>query len=494
MAMPHQDPTKTSSWKSLERHAERLSKTTIKQLAEQNRAGMDAMQISTPYGKVQFGFQRLNSAVLADLDKLTDECQLKAAKLAMISGEIVNETEQRQVLHVALRTPECNPIVDGQPVQDLICAVHEEMKTFVERVHTGFFKDVLCLGIGGSDLGPRAIVDALRFSETAKIRMHFVSNVDGHAIHEALQQLKPETTLVVIASKTFSTQETMLNAQTAKEWLEHGVHDATPHLVALTADSEAALAFGVRKDRIFGMWDWVGGRYSLWSSIGLSIALAYGFETYKDLLIGANKADEDFFGKDSNAATVLALMSIWNTNFLHMTAEAAIAYDERLRLFPSVLQQLRMESNGKSVDRDGRATTYATNPLLLTGVGTDCQHSFFQQFHQGTTPTAFEFYAVESAAHPHKEQHAILLSHARAQSEALAFGDTATIEPYRAVPGNQPSCFWMLNEISAQSLGYLFATQEHRTFVQGQLLNINSFDQFGVELGKAIAKRLQTKN
>lgn len=491
--MPHQDPTKTSSWKSLERHADRLAKTTIKQLAEQNRAGIEAMQISTPYGKVQFGFQHLDAAVLADLDKLTDECQLKAAKLAMISGEIVNETEQRQVLHVALRTPECNPIVDGQPVKDLIRAVHEEMKTFVERVHTGFFKDVLCLGIGGSDLGPRAIVDALRFSETAKIRMHFVSNVDGHAIHEALQQLKPETTLVVIASKTFSTQETMLNAQTAKEWLEHGVHDATPHLVALTANNEAALAFGVRKDRIFGMWDWVGGRYSLWSSIGLPIALAYGFETYKDLLIGANKADEDFFSKDSNAATVLALMSVWNTSFLKMPTEAAIVYDERLRLFPNFLQQLRMESNGKSTDRDGKAVTYATNPLLITGVGTDCQHSFFQQFHQGTTPTAFEFYAVETASHSYLKQHDVLLSNAHAQSEALAFGDTDASDSFKKIAGNHPSCFWMLNELSAQSLGYLFATQEHRTFVQGQLLNINSFDQFGVELGKAIAKRKQNE-
>ncbi len=489
--MPHQDPTKTSSWKWLERHADRLSKTTIKQLAEKNP--VDAMQIATPYGKVEFGFQRLDAAVLADLDKLTDECQLKAAKLAMISGDIINETEQRQVLHVALRTPDCNPLVDGQPVQDLIHAVHAEMEGFVERIHKSIFKDVIHLGIGGSDLSPRAVVDALRFSASQKIRVHFVSNVDGHALHETLQKLDPETTLVIIASKTFTTQETLLNAQTVKTWLEQRVKDVSLHLVALTANTEAALAFGVKKDRVFGMWDWIGGRYSLWSSIGLPVALTYGFDAYKSLLAGAHQADEDFFSKDDNAATILALMSIWNTQFLNLNTEAAIAYDERLRLFPNYLQQLRMESNGKSVDRDGKVVTYPTNPLLMTGVGTDCQHSYFQQFHQGTTPTAFEFYAVETAAHPYKNQHDILLSHARAQSEALAFGDVNVSDRFKMVIGNHPSCFWTLTEISPASLGYLFATQEHRTFVQGVILNINSFDQFGVELGKTIAKRLQNE-
>lgn len=487
--MPHQNPTKTASWKSLERHAERLAKTTIKSLVEKNPAMLDTMHVSTPYGQITFGYQRLDAAVLADLDKLTDECQLKAAKLAMISGDAVNETEGRQVLHVALRTPECNPIIDGQPVQDLIHSVQSEMKSFVEQTQRSFIKDIIHLGIGGSDLGPRAIVDALRFAHEPKLRVHFVSNVDGHAIHETLERLKPETTLVVIASKTFTTQETMLNAQIVKDWLEHDLHDATPHMAALTSNTDAALAFGVRRDRIFGFWDWVGGRYSLWSSIGMPIALAYGFDVYKDLLIGANRADEDFFGKDSNAATVLALMGIWNTQFLDMDTEAVIAYDERLRLLPNYLQQLRMESNGKCVDRDGTAVNYQTNPVLIGGTGTDCQHAFFQQFHQGTTHTAFEFYAVDTPSHPYRAQHDVLLANAKAQAEALALGDADATDVFKKVAGNHPSCFWMQNEISAQSLGYLFATQEHRTFVQGQLLNINSFDQFGVELGKRLAKK-----
>ncbi|MFO0765125.1 MAG: glucose-6-phosphate isomerase [Patescibacteria group bacterium] len=491
MAMPHQNPTKTTSWKSLERHADRLSKTTIKSLIEQNPGTLEAMHVSTPFGQLMFGYQRLDSAVLADLDKLTEECQLKAAKLAMISGDIVNETEQRQALHVALRTPECNPTIDGQPIQDLIHAVQSQMKSFVEQTQRSFIKDIIHLGIGGSDLGPRAIVDALRFALEPKLRVHFVSNVDAHAIHETLEKLKPETTLVVIASKTFTTQETMLNAQIVKAWLEHDLHDATPHMAALTSNVEAATAFGVRKDRIFGFWDWVGGRYSLWSSIGMPIALAYGFDAYKDLLAGANQADEDFFGKDSNAATVLALMGIWNTQFLGMNTEAVIAYDERLRLLPTHLQQLRMESNGKSVDRDGQPVTYPTNPVLIAGTGTDSQHAFFQQFHQGTTQTAFEFYAVETPSHPYRAQHGTLLANAKAQTEALALGDPEATDVFKKIAGNHPSCFWILNEISAQSLGYLFATQEHRTFVQGQILNINSFDQFGVELGKRLAKKYQ---
>lgn len=501
MTMPHQNPSKTKAWQELVHHAERLQSTTIRTLHDEKPEVIEALKTKTPFGVLDFHYQLIDEATLHSLEALTDQCQLNEAKKQLWSGTIVNETEQRPALHVALRTESCNPKVDGQPIQDLVHAVKTQMSDFVSMIHEGktvgstgkVFTDIIHLGIGGSDLGPRSIINALRFQHKHYLRFHSISNVDAHAFIEATRNFNPETTLVIIASKTFTTQETLLNAKLAKEWLTKTLSDISTHFVALTSDTKAAIDFGVPKNHIFGLWDWVGGRFSLWSSIGLPIALVYGFDVFDQILDGAQQADLDFFDNESNAATILALMSIWNTQFLHKDTEAAIAYDERLSLFPNYLQQLRMESNGKSIDRDNKPVNYPTNPLLITGIGTDAQHAFFQQFHQGTTKTAFEFYAITKPSHSFLEQHQVLLSNVAAQREALAYGDAQTEHAYQEVPGNHPSCLWMMNELTPKSLGYLYATQEHRTFVQGHLLNINSFDQYGVELGKRLARTIQNR-
>ena len=514
------NPTQTAAWQALTAYqAENL---TIAQLFQANPQRFSQYHVNfEDQILVDFSKNAVNETTLALLQQLAEECGLAQAKEAMFSGEKINYTENRAVLHTALRNRRNTPVlVDGKDVMPEINAVLAKMKAFCQRVISGEWKgytgksitDVINIGIGGSDLGPYMVTEALRPYKN-HLNVHFVSNVDGTHIAETLKKVNPETTLVLVASKTFTTQETMTNAHSARDWLLAAAKDESAvakHFVALSTNAKEVEKFGIDTANMFEFWDWVGGRDSLWSAIGLSIALSIGFEQFEQLLSGAHAMDNHFrqAPAEKNIPTILALIGIWNSNFLGAETEALLPYDQYLHRFAAYFQQGNMESNGKYVGRDGKVVNYQTGPIVWGEPGTNGQHAFYQLIHQGTKIIPCDFIAPAQTHNPLSDHHEKLLSNFFAQTEALAFGKSKQaveeeflaagkslesvkeIVPFKVFTGNKPTNSILLQKITPYSLGALIAMYEHKIFVQGVIFNIYSFDQWGVELGKQLANRI----
>ena len=514
------NPTQTAAWQALTAHqAENL---TIAKLFQANPQRFSQYHVNfEDQILVDFSKNAVNETTLALLQQLAEECGLAQAKEAMFSGEKINYTENRAVLHTALRNRSNTPVlVDGKDVMPEVNAVLAKMKVFCQRVISGEWKgytgkaitDVINIGIGGSDLGPYMVTEALRPYKN-HLNVHFVSNVDGTHIAETLKKVNPETTLVLVASKTFTTQETMTNAHSARDWLLSAAKDESAvakHFVALSTNAKEVEKFGIDTANMFEFWDWVGGRYSLWSAIGLSIALSIGFEQFEQLLSGAHAMDNHFrqAPAEKNIPTILALIGIWNSNFLGAETEALLPYDQYLHRFAAYFQQGNMESNGKYVGRDGKVVNYQTGPIVWGEPGTNGQHAFYQLIHQGTKIIPCDFIAPAQTHNPLSDHHEKLLSNFFAQTEALAFGKSKQaveeeflaagkslesvkeIVPFKVFTGNKPTNSILLQKITPYSLGALIAMYEHKIFVQGVIFNIYSFDQWGVELGKQLANRI----
>ena len=449
-------------------------------LAKDYSYAPDGPIVQTDNMTLDMGLSGLNNEILSALIHLAAQQDVEGWRTKMFSGDPINNTEHRAVLHTALRAR------NRQEVQDEL----EHMHDFVEKTRKhNMFTDIVHIGIGGSDLGPRFVCEALSHLP-ANMNVHFVSNVDAAHLRQTLALLTPETTLFIIASKTFTTQETMMNAAMAKEWL--GSLPVSDHMIALSTNEQAVKDFGISANNMFPFWDWVGGRFSVWSSIGMPIALAYGFDVFESFLDGGLALDTHF--KDApleqNMPVLLALNGIWQRNFMNRCAYTALPYAQNLKYWCDFLQQLDMESNGKSVDRDGQAIKdYKTGPIVFGQPGTNGQHAFHQWLHQGTDIVPAEFIEIDYL--PYDENHArVLNAHAKAQSEALAYGKGNRQEPHRHYQGGRPSVTIRLNDLSPQSIGSLIALYEHKIFVQGIVWNINSFDQWGVELGKHMAQRI----
>lgn len=521
--MQNINPTTTQAWAALEAHKAVFGKTTIQELfaQEPNRFADYSLTFNNEI-LVDYSKNNINQETLKLLRQLAQECALDSAKEAMFTGAKINRTENRAVLHTALRNRSNAPVlVDGKDVMPEVNEVLAKMKSFCERVISGEWKgytgkaitDVINIGIGGSDLGPYMVTEALRPYKN-HLTMHFVSNVDGTHIAETLKKVNPETTLVLVASKTFTTQETMTNANSARDWFLATAKDekhVAKHFAALSTNAAEVAKFGIDTDNMFGFWDWVGGRYSLWSAIGLSIALSIGFDNFEQLLAGAHEMDKHFRTApiEQNIPTTLALVGLWNTSFLGAQTEAILPYDQYLHRFAAYFQQGNMESNGKYVGRDGKVIdSYQTGPIIWGEPGTNGQHAFYQLIHQGTTLIPCDFIAPAQTHNPLADHHAKLLSNFFAQTEALAFGktkeeveaefvkagksldDVKDIVPFKVFQGNKPTNSILLQKITPFSLGALIALYEHKIFVQGVIFNIYSFDQWGVELGKQLANRI----
>ena len=521
--MKNINPTNTHAWTSLEAHKAELSNTTIQDLFKQEKNRFDDYSLTfNNQILVDFSKNNINQTTLSYLRQLAQECALDSAKEAMFTGEKINRTENRAVLHTALRNRSNTPVlVDGKDVMPEVNAVLAKMKDFCQRIISGEWKgytgkaitDVVNIGIGGSDLGPYMVTEALRPYKN-HLNMHFVSNVDGTHIAETLKKVNPETTLFLVASKTFTTQETMTNAQSARDWLLKAAKNESAvakHFAALSTNAKDVEKFGIDTNNMFEFWDWVGGRYSLWSAIGLSIALSIGFENFEELLNGAHEMDKHFRSTpiEKNIPTTLALVGLWNTNFLGAQTEAILPYDQYLHRFAAYFQQGNMESNGKYVDRDGNVINhYQTGPIIWGEPGTNGQHAFYQLIHQGTTLIPCDFIAPAQSHNPLADHHNKLLSNFFAQTEALAFGktkeeveaefikagksldDVKNIVPFKVFTGNKPTNSILVQKITPFTLGALIAMYEHKIFVQGVIFNIFSFDQWGVELGKQLANRI----
>ena len=520
--MQNINPTTTAAWQALEQHKQQQQDVTISQLFEQDKQRFDHYSLAFNNDiLVDFSKNPINQQTLDLLRQLANECALPQAMEAMFNGEKINRTENRAVLHTALRNRSNTPVyVDGKDVMPEVNAVLAKMKNFCDRVINGEWKgytgkaitDVINIGIGGSDLGPYMVTEALRPYKN-HLNMHFVSNVDGTHIAETLKKVNPETTLVLVASKTFTTQETMTNALSAREWFLATAKDerhVAKHFAALSTNGKAVAEFGIDTAKMFEFWDWVGGRYSLWSAIGLSIALSIGFDNFEQLLSGAHEMDKHFRNSpiEQNIPTTLALIGIWNSNFLGAESEAILPYDQYMHRFAAYFQQGNMESNGKFVARDGGKVSYQTGPIIWGEPGTNGQHAFYQLIHQGTERIPCDFIAPAQTHNPLSDHHAKLLSNFFAQTEALAFGKSKTVVeqeflaagksldevahvvPYKVFEGNRPTNSILLKKITPFSLGALIAIYEHKIFVQGVIFNIFSFDQWGVELGKQLANRI----
>ena len=472
---------------TLDADARRLADIPLASLIEADpaRARDFALRVGPLYAN--FARQRYDRAALENLFAIAERGDLAGAMRRQLEGEIVNPTEGRAALHTALRGS-LSAAAAGHHAQ----ARHarERMQSMVAALRASGVTDVVSVGIGGSDLGPRLVVDALAPAD-ASLRVHFISNVDGNAAQRVLAPLDPARTAAVLISKTFTTQETLLNGRIVRDWLGNGAAYHGGRLYAVSANVERAGDFGIAPERILPMWDWVGGRYSLWSAVGFPIALAIGIDAFEQLLAGAAEMDAHAGNAPlhANLAVWHALTAVWNRNGLDAATQAVLPYDERLRLLPSYLQQLVMESLGKSVRLDGSPVGLHTVPVWWGGAGTDTQHSFFQALHQGTQPVPVDFIGVAKADHAHAQNHAALLANLLAQTEALANGQ-ASDDPHRRYPGNRPSTLLLLDALTPHSLGMLVALYEHSVYMQSVLWGINAFDQFGVELGKQVANRL----
>jgi glucose-6-phosphate isomerase len=473
------------SWRDLVAHAARLSDATLRDLlaTDPTRATDFAVQAGPLYAS--FARQRYDRDALAALFALADASGTPAAMRALVDGAKLNASEDRAALHTALRSALGEGEVARAAHAEAV-AVRARMATLAAQLEATEVTDVVHVGIGGSDLGPRLAVDALRDFDRGRFRIHFLGNADAHPLHRLLPTLDPARTAVVLVSKSFGTQETLLNGALLRRWLGDD-----ERLFAVTANPAKAQAFGVDPARVLPMWDWVGGRYSLWSAVGFTLALAIGLENFDELLAGAAGMDAHALGAapESNLPLRHALTAIWNRNALGLDAHAVVPYDERLALLPSYLQQLVMESLGKSVRRDGAPVAMPTVPVWWGGAGTASQHSFFQALHQGTDTVPMDFIGVARPAHAHAGSHDVLLAHLLAQMEALANGEDSA-DPQRRYPGNRPSTLLLLDELTPRSLGALLAMFEHSVFLQSVLWDINAFDQWGVELGKRVADKL----
>ncbi|MCO5292632.1 MAG: glucose-6-phosphate isomerase [Chitinophagaceae bacterium] len=520
--LPTVNPTKTKAWKQLQKHAAQMENVSMRQLFAEDPKRAD--KLSLVKGDIHFDFakNRITGDTLSLLINLAKETKVKEAISAMFSGKMINETEKRSVLHIALRNFGKTAIKsEGKDVMPDVRKVQNKMKAFCKSIHEGNhlgytgkkIKSIVNIGIGGSDLGPLMVTEALKPYKIKDIEAYFVSNIDGTHIVETLKKVNPETTLFLIASKTFTTQETMTNAHTAREWFLKKAKDEkhiAKHFVALSTNEVEVKKFGIDTKNMFEFWDWVGGRYSLWSAIGLSIALTIGYDNFEELLRGAYDTDEHFRKTpfEKNIPVIMALIGLWYTNFWAAESEAILPYDQYMHRFSAYFQQGNMESNGKSVNRNGKKVNYATGPIIWGEPGTNGQHAFYQLIHQGTPLIPCDFIAPAQSHNPTGDHHEKLLSNFFAQTEALMNGktpaevkaelkksglDNAAINklmPFKVFDGNKPTNSFLIKKITPFTLGQLIAMYEHKIFVQGVIWNIFSFDQWGVELGKQLANKI----
>jgi glucose-6-phosphate isomerase len=514
--------TESGIWKALQEHYREVEPLHMRDLFAKDPSRFDKFHLQFNDILVDYSKNRITEETMRLLYALAREVQLDRWIERMFSGEKINVTENRAVLHVALRNRANRPIyVDGKDVMAEVNASLEHMREFTEAVRSGRWRgytgkaitDIVNIGIGGSDLGPVMVTEALRPYGKPDLRVHFVSNVDGTHIAETLKRVHPETTLFSIASKTFTTQETLVNAHTAREWFLRQAHDEAAiakHFVALSTNEKEVVKFGIDPKNMFVFWDWVGGRYSLWSAIGLSIALYIGMDNFEELLTGAFEMDEHFRNTpfEQNIPVTLGLLGVWYNNFFGAQTHAILPYDQYMHRFPAYFQQGDMESNGKRVDRDGHVVDYSTGPIIWGEPGTNGQHAFYQLIHQGTKLIPCDFLAPIETHNPVGEHHKILLSNFFAQTEALMRGKTEEevrreleaagmsgealerLVPHKVFPGNRPTNSILVQKITPRTLGSLIAMYEHKIFTQGIIWNINSFDQWGVELGKQLAKAI----
>jgi glucose-6-phosphate isomerase len=516
------DPTRTETWNKLQAHFEQVKDLHMRELFAQDPQRFDRFSLRCGDLLLDFSKNRITEQTMTLLFGLAAECDVKGWAQRMFIGEKINFTEHRAVLHTALRNRSNTPVmVDGEDVMPHVNAVLTRMRNFTGQVRSGEWKgysgrritDVVNIGIGGSDLGPVMVTGAL-VPYAGPLKVHFVSNVDGSQIADTLGGLDPQTTLFLVASKTFTTQETLANAHEARRWLLQAAGEeaaVAKHFVAMSTNSDKVRAFGIDTANMFEFWDWVGGRYSLWSSIGLSIALYVGMERFEELLAGAHAMDRHFLdtGAQHNLPMVMALLGIWYHNFFGAETHAVLPYDQHLHRLPAYLQQGDMESNGKRVDRSGNQVGYTTGPVIWGEPGTNGQHAFYQLIHQGTRLIPCDFLAAANAHHSLANQQRILFTNYIAQTEALMRGKTAdearaelaaeglegealeALLPHKVFPGNRPSNSLLYPKLTPHMLGMLVALYEHKIFVQGIIWGINSFDQWGVELGKQLAKVIQ---
>jgi len=512
MALNSINPTQTKAWSKLAAHFETIKESQMKTWFKENPNRAEEFTIKWEDFYVDFSKNRITPETLELFKELAQELNLQDAISKYFRGDVINQTEGRSVLHTALRSPaDVEVILDGANVMPEIYKVKALIKTFSDAIINGTkkgytnkpFTDVVNIGIGGSDLGPAMVVDSLSFYGN-HLRPHYVSNVDGDHVNEILKFLDPETTLFVIVSKTFTTQETLSNATTIKDWfLKHGTQsDVAKHFVAVSTNTAKVEAFGIETSNIFPMWDWVGGRFSLWSAVGLSISLAVGYENFDSLLKGAHKMDTHFKEEkyETNIPVVLAFLSLWYNNFFKAESEAIIPYTQYLNQFATYLQQAIMESNGKSIDRSGDKVAYQTGNLIWGEPGTNSQHAFFQLIHQGTKLIPADFIGFTKSLHGNLDHHDKLISNFLAQTEALLNGKSkaevlsegteAAIVPFKVFEGNKPTNTIFIKQLTPESLGKLIAMYEHKIFVQGVVWNVFSYDQFGVELGKQLASKI----
>ncbi len=520
MALHSINPTETAAWKKLDTHFAEFGNTTMQSLFKNDVSRAEKFTIKWEDFLIDYSKNIIDRETMDLLQALAVECGLESAIEKYFSGDVINQTENRAVLHTALRTSESNDIkVDGKNVIPEIFEVREKIREFSNEVISGNrkgftgkpFTDIVNIGIGGSDLGPAMVVEALQFYKN-HLNIHFVSNVDGDHVHETIKKLNPETTLFVIVSKTFTTQETLSNSETIRKWfLNHGSQeDVAKHFVAVSTNIQKVTEFGIDSENVFPMWDWVGGRFSLWSAVGLTISLSVGNDNFEKLLDGAQKMDEHFSEKplEKNIPVVLALLTIWYNNFHHAESHAIIPYSQYLHRFAPYLQQGIMESNGKSVGRDGKPLNYQSGNIIWGEPGTNSQHAFFQLIHQGTKLIPADFIGFVHPLHNDQDHHDKLMSNFFAQTEALLMGknsevvkqefesknvDKATAEflvPFKIFSGNRPTNTILISKLTPKSLGSLIAMYEHKIFVEGVIWNIFSYDQWGVELGKQLANTI----
>ena len=513
--LKNSNPTQTNAWKALQKHFAEVKDRHTLSLFEKDAARADKFSIQWHDFYVDYSKNRIDEQTLKLLVNLAEECGLKDAIGKYFGGDLINNTEKRAVLHTALRAPENSVVnVDGKNVMPEVAAVKHKMKQFSEEVIAGkrkgfsgkAFTDVVNIGIGGSDLGPAMVTEALKFYKN-HLNVHFISNVDGDHVLETIKHLNPETTLIVIVSKTFTTLETLSNALTVKEWfLKAGSEkDIAKHFVAVSTNLQEIDKFGIDPDNVFPMWDWVGGRFSLWSAVGLSIALSVGYDNFEKLLKGAHAMDEHFRTApfEKNIPVVLALLSVWYNNFYGAESQAIIPYTQYLHRFAAYLQQGIMESNGKQTDRDGNAIPYQTGVIIWGEPGTNSQHAFFQLIHQGTKLIPTDFIGFKHSLHGNADHHNKLMANFFAQTEALLKGKTEAevrkemgdkvneaLVPFKVFTGNRPTTSFLIDKLTPESLGSLIAMYEHKIFVEGVIWNIYSYDQWGVELGKQLASKI----
>jgi glucose-6-phosphate isomerase len=511
---PKVNPTKTAAWKKLQEHYKEVKNIPIKDFFKDDRERFKKYSFSLPEIICDLSKNRVNDTTCHLLLDLAYECELQKAIKAMFTGELINGTEGRSVLHTALRNFSGKPVLsEGKNVMPEVKKEQKHMSDFCKKVHSGQWKGftgkkikyIVNIGIGGSDLGPDMVTEALKPYWLPNMQPYFVSNIDGTDLAEVLKKIKPDETLFLIASKTFTTQETMTNAHSARDWFLKAAKDKkfiAKHFVALSTNQEGVEEFGIDKENMFVFWDWVGGRYSLWSAIGLSIALTVGYDNFEQLLKGGYETDKHFREKgfEKNIPVLLGLISLWYINFFGAQSEAILPYDQYMHRFPAYFQQGNMESNGKHMDRNGKRVTYHTGPVIWGEPGTNGQHAFYQLLHQGTLVIPCDFIAPAISHNPMGEHHKILLANFFAQTEALMNGKSKKelqdekvpeeLIPFKEFEGSKPTNSFLVTKITPFTLGELIAMYEHKIFVQGVIWDIYSFDQWGVELGKQLAKKI----